>query len=520
MKYLIISLCALGSTNLWSQDAQIRKLIEKEFEYIRVMTKENGAFLEFEDDEKTSSRSKLGGRVIINTYQLKNLIKQLDIKYQVYIIRLVIAHELAHQIQYRHYGKENSQLLNECQADILAGYLLFLCLGEEYLQRRADTGKADLGPFVEKLLDPLNAIFELGDNYTRDHVHPRKEQRRTAFRDGVFYGNIWYLDAVINDPKTDKSLIPTLKTKLLDYQKLLDYRYPDNLVTWSQRRAKKILNQDTEACNNLIFFNEWEWDTTAANPYLTYRHVIRNIGKQPVSIEFNDQIYTVLRDDGNNSLYWAPRRSNMHSVTIQPGAKKDITDRLKWEATKVLMPRYITPGSKNSIFSCTMQRDKVKVMGLEIHQINYLQKTTLTNQSVYGVLLSERDRLETYRHGIGIAHSENQLDEIIYDSQLQVPHAKGTEIVYNADDQACKVKITLYDGKVKARAEEQVKQAIKDLTSELPSLQLSQPMQTSYGKTYYTLRLDQTEIGEIAINKFEKPADYIVTIEIFSENLN
>src|SRR5882672_2400495 len=96
------------------------KSIKAGFEQIKILSREPDLLLEIVD-EQGHSISIIGGRVKISRSEIRSVISQVSPKYTDYVVKLFVAHEIAHQIQFRHYGRGQESVLRECQADLIAG---------------------------------------------------------------------------------------------------------------------------------------------------------------------------------------------------------------------------------------------------------------------------------------------------------------------------------------------------------------------------------------------------------------
>jgi len=470
MKILHFLLLAAGLSAAMTSRAQsidVKQLVTAAFDTIKILAQVPETQLVFDNSSTTSSESTKKGSVIINMNQLIDILRNIDEKYRDNVVMLVVSHELAHQAQFAR-GENYPPLLKECQADILAGFFMaqYMRIRMELFQMTQHITEPNdpriysrQQSYMHEVYAALTAIFDLGDEYTADNTHPRNEQRRVAVRDGLTYGALWLADGLVKYFPVNSSEHTKYLQSLNEFKQLLDYLPNDDVSTWSYRHAKYVVHNQKGNCRNIIVQNDWKFDTSMSHPYCSYTHRIKNIGYTNVTLTFKDQMYTVLRSDPRNTLYWELVSNQSHLVTIAPDSVKVITGEIKWEADNKIMPTYVALGAPGSLYSCTSLNYQDKEMADEY--IPALQ-TKPSDINVLDVILSMRDAFKDQSEGIGEAYDRG-FNLVYYKSKQTLPFAKKTEIKFNRASQKYSLYVSLYAGKSMAQAKLQINTLINTL---------------------------------------------------------
>lgn len=516
MKYIVVWAFGALTTAVYAQPPDLESMIRSEFDEVKAISREPDAFLEIEDSDK-SSRSVIGGRVIINKRQVANTIREINASYQDYVVQLFVAHEIAHQVLYRHFGKSQSILLNECQSDILAGFFIFQLLGKEYFQAVDQYGQADFLSLLKKARDPLNAIFALGDKFTKEHTHPRDEQRRTAFRDGFAYGVLWLTTSMNMDTNIPISKKADLRTAERTLRTLLDYRPGENAVTWSLKRAKKIIHDELPACKNIVAITEFKWHTTAEDPNVYYSHFLKNIGNEAVSIDFDDQVFTALRTDPQNTLYWDLYNTQSYQYYLKPGDTRQVEGKLEWTATKEYMPYFVSLGSNGAIYSCSSNSPATASSATtKSYGTAASEAPKLSTQSALGILYSERRKFESYINSIGETSDEKEsIEDVAYESKLQIPDAISTMVQYSIPTKKYSMRIRLYKGTSAGEASVKASKLIAMLKEEIPQVQVMEDDEPGEDSRIWWIERNGENTGMINLRTSKRSGSHSLTLTFY-----
>jgi len=169
--------------------------------------------------------------IVLNIEELRKIFQESKTSSFQSVMSLIIAHEIAHQLQFKVYGA-NSILQNckemkkvyECQADILAGAMLV---------NISDNGYDEIAS-----INALRVLYNIGTpEYSFSASHPSHEDRRLAVSMGINVAKS------ISDQSKVFSLRKSLphpgESKL---RGILNIENGENVMTWSLRQAKRIVN--------------------------------------------------------------------------------------------------------------------------------------------------------------------------------------------------------------------------------------------------------------------------------------
>lgn len=305
--------------------------------------------LTINDTDELSSYPDRG--IIIGRKKLQSIERISGVRQRQGVLRFLLAHEKAHQIQFRAYpecvslfnkrGELTSEELQtlrlyECQADILAG--------KHLLETFVKPTSAD-GQTIE---DVLQVSFDQGISESNTTgSHGTHEQRRTAVRFGMASGMITNFETLPPSPPAIGS-IATLMQKL-------DIRAGEFVLPWSLRESKRITHYNREAVQDILLDKEdVNWDTSADHPFVTFKLTYTNTGAKSIDIDMEVQCVAVPRDDVNrdNSKYWQKWSVQNTIFRLKPGEKHTVTGSLMWYGDAKLMPRLIFPPKSTALISC------------------------------------------------------------------------------------------------------------------------------------------------------------------------
>lgn len=456
-KVILLLLCIISLTNQSAStiDAEesLKTEISKEFNFLAPLIL-NPVKLAFDNNPSGSSSVLRGnGKVTINLPELKLICSTKDKKYHTDIIRIVIAHELGHYLQNIHQYDNSNTLQRECQADLISGFLIFqttfqdmVNIGEKIQKRKQQADEqmaAELTKINDRILAVYGSVFDLGDEYSIQNDHPRGSERVTAIRTGIDYGNLYLASLIQSNEKFDLSYRKLNRDLLKIYKTNLGYLEGDNLISWSDRTARKIVHEDLKICRDIVVYNNFKWNTASNYPFLDYRQTITNIGNKRITISFFNQIYLKRKKDPENMLYWSLKNTDARTITLSSGESKTISSSIQWEATKTDIPSYLAFGFENSMYTCrTVSPAQAQKKTLKGDRFS-IKREIPSEETILDILLSYRPgNLKDLIAGVG------QLDEINgtrveYPSLLKYPNSLGTSVVYLSDDKIYSIYIVL-----------------------------------------------------------------------------
>jgi hypothetical protein len=255
------------------------------------------------------------------------------------IIRFLLAHEQAHQIQFQTYGVEkmrtgNSDLnrLKECQADMLAAKYLTLSLDE------GGDDAAAQRDINEALREMLEVSFNLGDE-ERDADHPNRQARRTATRLGAARGQLEKLRKLPPG-------VPDFEYSRRHLEVVLDVRAGESLLDWSLRQSRRIVHYDPAAYRLLsldkqnINISDKTLPSGTASFDLTYA----NHGSQSIRVDLEIQCVSTIPADPDDTSRWQKWSVRNFEFILKPGQLHNIRGELEWGTIAgATVPRVIVP---------------------------------------------------------------------------------------------------------------------------------------------------------------------------------
>lgn len=503
LSLLILTLFA--SIGVSAQNETIETITQQEFEAIKISAKEPSAFLVLENTPNNSSRSEIGGKVVINTWQINRTLQDIEAKDKRYVIRLFVAHEIAHQSLYRMFGRIQPTLLNECQADIISGFLFFQTLSSEFMKQPNAYSPDDLMDLLAKVKDPLDAIFTLGDILSKDHTHPVKEHRRSAFRDGFAYGMLWFAYFIISNPEIPTEVKKDIRTKFGEVSEILNYTFGEDVINWSLKRSREIIHFGLNACSNIVTHVDYKWNTSSKDPHLYYSIFLKNIGSSKTYVSFESQIVLVLREDRENTLFWETYKKKLHQVILKPDAVYEITDKIQWNATESKMPRVLIIPEGNSLYDCDLE---VPIPVPEIFLPKTSQAAAYQNeqrlQTGLGILYYDRNRIKEYINSIGFIYDKTMdIKRVLYDCKFEIPTASLSRVSYDLKDKKYAFEVTFGDFDAQAKALTKASALIELLKRELPELTIKEE-NTNIFEANWLLLENGNRTGRLVVMKISK----------------
>lgn len=294
-------------------------------------------------------QSCVGSGIVFSLPTLERIRHNFNIKQSRWLIRFLLAHEKAHQLQFRQYPIDKinstnaiSNRVKECQADLLAA---------KYCAMSADEGFGDQTTkdnFETAILEIFQYIFGLG-NEDPLAGYPNPQARRTAARLGLSRGQV---EKFRNLPQE----VPQFASATRHLEIILDIRANENVLDWSLRQARRIVHFDNQACESLVLE---KWDTKRIDlgddvGAVKYTIAYRNAGKRLLYVEMEVQCITSDEADPDNTLKWQKWSVRNYEFPVKPGEKFLVEGRLDWRASKTLSkPRIIFPiKDDRALYSC------------------------------------------------------------------------------------------------------------------------------------------------------------------------
>lgn len=261
------------------------------------------------------------------------------------VLRFLLAHEEAHQIQFRTYSPkiidlpEDERRVYEAQADILGAKYLIETIGAN--------GTSD----NDAIMAALKVAYELGTEQYALADHPSHEARLTSARLGMAMGMIAKLQAL--GPGPAQGSIATLVDKL-------NVLPGEDVLAWSLRTARRCVNYQRIAIVDLVLIDrKIVYSKDPDHPVTSYWFTYENRGKHALSIDAEVQCDAVARDDPDDIFRWQKISVRNHHMVLPAGQKETISGALRWYGDSSLMPRVIAPPDPTALIQVQYEGEAV-----------------------------------------------------------------------------------------------------------------------------------------------------------------
>ena len=334
-----------GTAQAWTL-TDLQKVVDEEMSRIDQVVgfKTDVHIFEHANGIRTTST----GGIEVDESELRKILDNSDATQFREVVRLLLAHETGHQLQFRQYGQDcyknadaQKRRIFECQADMLAGKYLIESMG----------GAAN----ADSISDALRVMFAIGDpEHSAAANHPDHEGRRTAVRRGMAAGQITLFQSLPPTPQVLGSI-----QILADKINILP---GESVMQWSYRQSSRIIHCDRTASMDIVFSEEnIQWNPARQNPIVNYSIKYTNRGSRAIEgdLEFRcDWVDRINDHDTLKSLLWSTRD---YHVTLQPGETKTASGTLAWgdpngipiAGINKLMPRFVSPPDDVALWSFT-----------------------------------------------------------------------------------------------------------------------------------------------------------------------
>jgi hypothetical protein len=329
------------------------------------------------------------------------------------MVRVVLTHEKAHQIQFATYStgildlNAEERRAYEAQADLLSG---------KYLAETNPPDNTSEGD-ERTIEDALILAFNLGTREYALGTHPSHEARRTSVRLGMAAG-------MMTSMRARGFLVPAgvLAQKL-------DVGPTDELLPWSLRTARRIVNYRRPDILNLVLDTANVSYNVAGNPpIVTYLLRYRNTGSTPLHVDLEVQCVSVPRDDRDDTMRWKKVSVRNHRFTLGPGQMQTLTGTLEWVATPDLMPRLVFPPDGIALVSAVTDAapsaGNEPVIAALAPRLDRAVEEDLKSTLIDLVTQASFGGFSALRAGPG----QRIFNEIEYPSRIALPGAQETEV--------------------------------------------------------------------------------------------
>lgn len=391
------------------------------------------------------SRPKVG--VVVSISELNRILQHHFSDSYMHIIRIILAHELAHQIQFRSIESmkdtPDNRTLLECQADIYSGYVWGYLYTYDLI-----SSTTEQKPNLNTLYDIINTVYDLGIHEYALGKHPSSKERQIAFKLGLMAG---VAERTLSELPSD---VPNRDKVVKDVGQLCDY-YPikESFFDWSLRQSKKIINYSDKVCNYIILKTPYDkravFNKDNAEPFVYYNLTYLNTAPYEIIIEMEVSVYHVRRDHPNNPIFHNKSTNHNFRYILKPGEEKTFTGKLRWDGNDSLpispdyQPRFVYPGTEDGIISCDCDSIIHQEEYEEEEMVLHLQNITAVDfaSSFQRLIRESGNSFKNIRSGIGSSYEADN-EEYVYPVSLYL----GDDVVsfiyqdeYDPDDRYIKI---------------------------------------------------------------------------------
>jgi len=313
------------------------------------------------------------GEIDVSRNEVAKLVSAAQPNQEEAIVMFILAHELAHVLQYREYviaGKYTEPSWShviEAQADLLSGLWVGRTL---YSPENLEQETAETDP--EVALTAARLFFDLGSEPFSVGEHPSRQARRTAVRLGLAASLVQGARNMAN-PRIPQELRDTY---LNNPQAILDSLplksaagNQDFSIPWTLRVAEALVHAEPPAARMLEV--TFDFNASGFNPdpsKATAKHTAKflNKGTKPLRVYWEPALVFKRRKDPEESLWWRrmPLASEVREFVLAPKASRTLKVNYDWnlEANKYFgsveegrkyMPAFIAPIKDEALWSVT-----------------------------------------------------------------------------------------------------------------------------------------------------------------------
>jgi hypothetical protein len=276
------------------------------------------------------------GLVTLSRAEIDGIVAQAQITDPAIVRRFVIGHEMAHQLQFRIYGRNvlyrglDERKVLECQADMLSGANL---LTNEPLNQDRNAALADV----------IRVAFMVGSENYSPVDHPDHEQRRLATKLGLALGTLRAMQT-LSDAQRNRPLEAEIARKI-------DLRPNESAEAWSLRLARRVVHYQREAVAALSAGDpDISWNTSAEHPVVTYSLPYTNASSRPIHVEMEVVSMMVGRFDKSDTSKWDRYDVANYVFDLAPGQTRAVSGELRWYADAERMPKLLYPPDTQTLF--------------------------------------------------------------------------------------------------------------------------------------------------------------------------
>ncbi|MGN7723510.1 hypothetical protein [Chitinophaga sp. 22620] len=380
------------------------------------------------------------GEIILSRPYLDQIMNRYGPKVYPFCVSFLLAHEYAHQRQFREHPASllntascEQRTLLEAQADVLAGYLF------ANMWKLGDTLRLQDTVTANSFRTVMAYVYDMGTYEFGLNTHPGYKQRRNAFRHGLVYGQ---LEGNSSEERKRYLASVIMKTDNTD------------LWPWSLDIAKKIVHFPSVILQDIAILADsihYRFHDDERSTMVYYEQKLRNNGKRKIRLTMQ---YKVIGVDTN--YYRDPKQIALqggvknHIVEIAPGAEVTLSGDLDWRNASrgAQQPTLRFPPDNDVLFSAAYVDgepeldDLCRSAGARFHN----DRQTPGNRSLpLSLMFLGREGVKNFRNlraGFSLEWSGDFID---FSCSHEVPGALETTVSKYLEDSTVSVQIRFYD---------------------------------------------------------------------------
>jgi hypothetical protein len=388
--------------------------------------------------------------IVVKTSQLKNYTEGENDLFKRLFIEYVIAHEIAHKIQFAGYRKEvieatagEGSIFLECDADILAGLIMTNEINTVEVPRlKNDNPGFNLPAYTEKnnnaMFHVYERIFQMDQKNVDINTHPSHLQRLMAIREGIELGMCTIM-AFVEGNSQDVVQAKDLYKNIGNAINFNPAR--NNPLVWAHDEAVFLTNENNSLARHLVIYDaDSKRIRDAGQSHFDFSFKIFN--ENPVSVRFSCRVYTAVRPRTDQPEYIkkVPLDSKAFDQVVPPGSSIQFTGTVKYISEEGYTTNIILPGDPESVyFVMDAQNPKADYTQLASNDNNFnvWDENSLGNIDDHiKDMVDKSGQFSNYTKGIGVSHDKDieqvQQGNRRFQSTFKAGLEESQDFVYNA----------------------------------------------------------------------------------------
>jgi hypothetical protein len=455
-KEMKLKLILLGTMLAWFSAAgadNTESYVKDAFAKISKAAKSWNIRMQIVSGNEGVTHSEPDGTIVINIDEVKQIVSRIGYGYEQAAVRMIVAHEFAHEMQFINFHSTRMNMPKECEADVLSGALTVIAgfydvfdhptpgLITDYNYQSIWNRLDDKG---NSLNECSSLMLQLGEDFTRENTHPNKDQRLIAFRIGAYYGTDWIIGK-FHDMDTNPARAASVKKTYETMQNVIDYDpVKDDMMGWSLKIATYITHWYPPACRDIAVYHFFKKDSDIDGHKFTYWYKIKNIGEKTVILIFDDQAFRIRRTDPNNIVFWRNTSTAKHAIELKPGEIKQFSGKIPWFEDEQQSALLSMLGDPYSLYGCMEEGSESKINDTLSSAFNSIAHAPSLYNAL-DALLSEHGQYRDYTAGVGVCPKDD-LHILYYPSLVNLPEAKETQVVRDVAAGTYAVEVDFYEG--------------------------------------------------------------------------